>query len=130
MDISILGHVITSLNSSWFKSLLRVISMTVLCIYRDRYRHVFFLCCPFPPLQIQNNLATSFNGGYPARNDTEQHPFHLHGHHFWVLGSGTGVFNKSDPNQTSSLNLINPVYRDTQMVCELFPHNHIPLPLD
>ncbi|KAH7350933.1 laccase precursor [Rhexocercosporidium sp. MPI-PUGE-AT-0058] len=36
------------------------------------------------------------------------HPIHLHGHDFWVIGQGTGVFDL----QTSELNLINPPRRD------------------
>ena len=52
-------------------------------------------------------------GGPAARNTTEQHPFHLHGHHFWVLGSGFGPYNSS---VEATLNLVNPMYRDTQIV--------------
>jgi hypothetical protein len=35
------------------------------------------------------------------------HPIHIHGHKFWVLGSGEGYF------KDSPLNLIDPIYRDT-----------------
>ena len=52
-------------------------------------------------------------GGLAARNTTEQHPFHLHGHHFWVLGSGVGPYNGS---VEATLNVVNPMYRDTQIV--------------
>ncbi|KAK9360812.1 conidial pigment biosynthesis oxidase PcArbB [Lipomyces starkeyi] len=47
--------------------------------------------------------------------DTMGHPMHLHGHKFWVLGSGSGTF----PYETvvdapeSIINLNNPPYRDT-----------------
>lgn len=52
-------------------------------------------------------------GGSAARNSTEQHPFHLHGHHFWVLGSGDGPYNTT---AASTFNLVNPMFRDTQTV--------------
>ncbi|PYH94878.1 hypothetical protein BO71DRAFT_378813 [Aspergillus ellipticus CBS 707.79] len=47
--------------------------------------------------------------------DTMGHPMHLHGHDFWVLGSGTGSFPyKSVKDAPESLiNLQNPPYRDT-----------------
>lgn len=35
--------------------------------------------------------------------------FHLHGHHFWVLGQGNGTFNAA----TAALNTANPPLRDT-----------------
>ena len=41
----------------------------------------------------------------------EEHPFHMHGHHFWVLGHGLGVYNET-ANRTS-LNVVNPPYRDS-----------------
>jgi L-ascorbate oxidase len=69
-------------------------------------RGVSDLCC---------NRAAGRPGGPAARNTTEQHPFHLHGHHFWVLGSGVGPYNSS---VDATLNLVNPMYRDTQTVPE------------
>ena len=64
---------------------------------------------------VQNNPGNSFSGDYrpngASRNSTEQHPFHLHGHHFWVLGSGAGVYNAS--GDQSALNLVDPPLRDT-----------------
>lgn len=66
---------------------------------------------------IQNQAANAFNGDYRPSGSTrtaeEQHPFHLHGHHFWVLGSGSGFFNPLNATQASSLNLVNPILRDT-----------------
>lgn len=64
---------------------------------------------------INNGPANAFNGDYrptvgAARTAQEQHPFHLHGHHFWVLGYGMGYFNAS---LAAGLNTINPAYRDT-----------------
>lgn len=44
-----------------------------------------------------------------TRTAQEQHPFHLHGHHFWMLGTGMGYFNAS----SATLNTVNPIYRDT-----------------
>ena len=67
---------------------------------------------------IQNNPANSFNGDYrPAgvnRTAMEQHPMHMHGHHFWVLGYGNGSYISSESN--SELNMVNPPMRDTVTV--------------
>ncbi|KAF2230951.1 multicopper oxidase [Viridothelium virens] len=38
------------------------------------------------------------------------HPIHLHGHDFYVLGNGTGVFDKAV--DTPNLNFVNPTRRD------------------
>lgn len=48
---------------------------------------------------------------------TQTHPIHLHGHHFWVLGTGkknAGLF-----SNYSELNVIDPVKRDTIQINEL-----------
>ena len=45
------------------------------------------------------------------RTAQEQHPFHLHGHHFWLLGQGTGIYN--DTVNDSQLNTANPPFRDS-----------------
>ncbi|PYI00346.1 hypothetical protein BO78DRAFT_355831 [Aspergillus sclerotiicarbonarius CBS 121057] len=47
--------------------------------------------------------------------DTMGHPMHLHGHDFWVLGSGTGSFPYDSVKVApqSLINLQNPPYRDT-----------------
>lgn len=42
--------------------------------------------------------------------DDGNHPFHLHGHKFWVLGQGKGYFDLANYN---SLNTTNPLRRDT-----------------
>ena len=54
-----------------------------------------------------------YRGGGVGANRTaqEQHPFHMHGHHFWVLGYGLGNYNES--TNSSSLNLHNPAFRDS-----------------
>ena len=47
----------------------------------------------------------------------EMHSWHLHGHKFYVVGSGFGTFDEStDPE---SYNLVNPVHRDTASVLPL-----------
>ncbi|VFQ96026.1 unnamed protein product [Cuscuta campestris] len=44
-------------------------------------------------------------------NNSETHPWHLHGHDFWVLGYGDGKFNRStDPVK---FNLVDPVMKNT-----------------
>ncbi|KAJ5350264.1 hypothetical protein N7541_007991 [Penicillium brevicompactum] len=47
--------------------------------------------------------------------DAMGHPMHLHGHKFWVLGSGTGTFpyRSLTDAPSSVINLENPPYRDT-----------------
>lgn len=42
----------------------------------------------------------------------QAHPIHLHGHDFWVLGSGTGTYDEA----TATLNKANPPRRDTAML--------------
>ena len=47
--------------------------------------------------------------------DFAPHPFHLHGHHGWLLAEGkakAGYFNQST-FESIKLNTINPIYRDT-----------------
>ncbi|KAL5986329.1 hypothetical protein ACLOJK_014662 [Asimina triloba] len=51
-----------------------------------------------------------------AGNVSEIHPWHLHGHDFWVLGYGEGKFRKADEKK---LNLKNPPLRNTAVV---FPY--------
>lgn len=58
------------------------------------------------------NVATSI---CPALQVCEQHPWHLHGHKFWVIGTGKGVWNGS-ASQMAQLNIKNAVYRDTTTV--------------
>ncbi|XP_026457736.1 L-ascorbate oxidase-like [Papaver somniferum] len=48
---------------------------------------------------------------------SEIHPWHLHGHDFWVLGYGDGKF--SEENDEKNLNLVNPPLRNTVVV---FPY--------
>ncbi|KAL2906003.1 L-ascorbate oxidase [Bienertia sinuspersici] len=44
-------------------------------------------------------------------NNSETHPWHLHGHDFWVLGYGSGKF---DPfNDPKKYNLVNPIMKNT-----------------
>ena len=64
------------------------------------------------------SLATDINSGdivdlYVLNSDRGEHPFHLHGHFFWVIGSGTAPSASKIP---SSYNLSNPPRRDTASV--------------
>ncbi|GAB4813292.1 hypothetical protein N2152v2_000338 [Parachlorella kessleri] len=43
-----------------------------------------------------------------------QHPFHLHGHHFWVIGAGIGNYDAS----TAVFNVADPPLRDTVTVAK------------
>ncbi|KAK1301435.1 hypothetical protein QJS10_CPB12g01255 [Acorus calamus] len=44
-------------------------------------------------------------------NNSETHPWHLHGHDFWVLGYGIGKF---DPmNDPKKYNLVDPIMKNT-----------------
>ncbi|CAN4098695.1 unnamed protein product [Withania somnifera] len=42
---------------------------------------------------------------------TEDHPIHLHGYHFWVVGQGFGNFNAQ--TDTANFNLVDPPVRNT-----------------
>ena len=66
-----------------------------------------------PALNWSILTGGDYRGGGVGANRTaqEQHPFHMHGHHFWVLAYGLGVFNES--TNSSSLNLHNPAFRDS-----------------
>lgn len=49
-----------------------------------------------------------------SRNGSEAHPFHMHGHHYWLLATGNGTW---DPNTSpAEYNTVNPAYRDTLTV--------------
>ena len=50
-------------------------------------------------------------------NNSEIHPWHLHGHEFWVLGYGEGVFDPA--RHTATFNTKNPPLRNT---VPLFPY--------
>ncbi|RHZ82444.1 hypothetical protein Glove_109g295 [Diversispora epigaea] len=52
-------------------------------------------------------------------NQPANHPFHLHGHAFWIVTQGPGAFLSNI--STSAYNLKDPVIRDTTMVPE-FSH--------
>lgn len=62
---------------------------------------------------------------YPACNGAcETHPWHLHGHHFWVVGTWPGEFNGTLPAEGSGGTFYK---RDTVMVVGE-GHNHKPAP--
>lgn len=48
------------------------------------------------------------------RTAQEQHPFHMHGHHFWVLAHGLGTFNEA--TNRSAFNTVNPPFRDSYTI--------------
>ncbi|KAL2938144.1 L-ascorbate oxidase [Bienertia sinuspersici] len=56
------------------------------------------------------------NANALAANTSEIHPWHLHGHDFWVLGYGEGKFTKQDE---ANFNLKNPPLRNTAVI---FPY--------
>ncbi|KAJ4715669.1 L-ascorbate oxidase family protein [Melia azedarach] len=51
------------------------------------------------------------NANTMTKNDSETHPWHLHGHDFWVLGYGDDKFNLSTDGQ--KFNLVNPIMKNT-----------------
>lgn len=57
------------------------------------------------------------NANALAENVSEIHPWHLHGHDFWVLGYGEGMF--SSERDEKKLNLKNPPSRNTAVI---FPY--------
>ncbi|KAH6836994.1 Plant L-ascorbate oxidase [Perilla frutescens var. hirtella] len=57
------------------------------------------------------------NANALKENVSEIHPWHLHGHDFWVIGYGEGKF--SSEKDESRLNLKNPPYRNTAVI---FPY--------
>jgi L-ascorbate oxidase len=68
---------------------------------------------------IQNNPAQDLGGIQINRTNSEQHPIHLHGHHFYILGTGKGDFlelQQNDPSWKSLLNYKNPQHADTATV--------------
>jgi L-ascorbate oxidase len=46
-------------------------------------------------------------------NSTENHPWHMHGHHFWVLAQELGIFYAR--KDTSKFNLVDPPFRFTTL---------------
>ncbi|CAL1366162.1 unnamed protein product [Linum trigynum] len=56
------------------------------------------------------------NANALAANTSEIHPWHLHGHDFWVLGYGEGRFEEGDEKM---FNLKNPPLRNTAVI---FPY--------
>jgi len=63
-------------------------------------------------IEIPNeNVWTYWIIQIAPNNPPPPHPIHLHGHDFFVLGSGTGVFDTT--TSTAGLNFANPPRRDT-----------------
>ena len=75
---------------------------------------------------VVQNVRGGANGGeYPSSNPTmanrqggDQHPFHMHGGHFWLVGMGMGNWTE---DSVETYNLENPILRDTATV--LFGNN-------
>lgn len=55
-------------------------------------------------------------------NNSEIHPWHLHGHDFWVLGYGRGLYNSE--RDAATFNLVDPPVRNTAAV---FPYGWVAL---
>ncbi|XP_042495832.1 L-ascorbate oxidase-like [Macadamia integrifolia] len=51
------------------------------------------------------------NGNTMIDNNSETHPWHLHGHDFWVLSYGKGKFDSV--NDPKKYNLVNPIKKNT-----------------
>jgi len=70
-----------------------------------------------PQHSVQAPLGPRAGGDYRPdganRTATEQHPFHFHGHHFWVLGHGLGLW---DASAAARYNLLDPPFRDSYTV--------------
>lgn len=61
----------------------------------------------------KNGVYDVVVNNYPACNGVcEQHGWHMHGHKFWILGSGPGTWTGSD-EQIAALNTVDPPQRDT-----------------
>ncbi|KAK6118390.1 hypothetical protein DH2020_047807 [Rehmannia glutinosa] len=54
------------------------------------------------------------NANTMNRNNSETHPWHLHGHDFWVVGYGSGKFDMV--NDPKNYNLVNPIMKNTVAV--------------
>ena len=70
---------------------------------------------------LQNNPAQSFNGEYrvnTARTAMEQHPFHLHGHRFWVTGVDGGDVPKSARWSATTVDVSPGETRDVEFVAD------------
>ena len=61
---------------------------------------------PFPCIRLSSQR--------PVADNSEYHPWHLHGHQFWVLAYGEGTYDPATSNAT--FNLVDPVYRNTAVV--------------
>ncbi|KAI4317234.1 hypothetical protein L6164_025123 [Bauhinia variegata] len=67
--------------------------------------------------RLQFNITVDIilqNANTMNKNNSETHPWHLHGHDFWVLGYGKGKFDMyKDP---AKYNLVNPIMKNTVAV--------------
>ncbi|KAI3856070.1 hypothetical protein MKW98_018184 [Papaver atlanticum] len=65
----------------------------------------------FPSTHMEIVDVILQNANVLGESVSEFHPWHLHGHDFWVLGYGDGKF--SEENDEKNLNLVNPPLRNT-----------------
>lgn len=68
---------------------------------------------------IIQNLPSQDMPGVEVKSQSEQHPIHLHGHHFYILGTGDGDFTEIQQKNSSwrsLLNFKNPQFADTATV--------------
>jgi len=92
-------------------------------VYILKYRIIYleYICLKTKPISnlpndiiysiTQNQLVDIVFQNTVATNGVcESHPFHLHGHKFWLYSQGTGQYNSSE-QQTPDTN--SPVLRDT-----------------
>ncbi|GAU19752.1 hypothetical protein TSUD_78780 [Trifolium subterraneum] len=64
--------------------------------------------------RLQFNITVDVilqNANTMNKNNSETHPWHLHGHDFWVLGYGKGKFDVN--NDPKNYNLANPIRKNT-----------------
>ncbi|KAL7131518.1 hypothetical protein ABFS83_12G008800 [Erythranthe nasuta] len=111
-----------------------------LIAYKHNMLHAFEQSSPpdnydsknYDIFSVQKNAnATASNGAYRLKfnttvdivlqnantmnkNNSETHPWHLHGHDFWVVGHGSGKFDSiEDPKK---YNLVDPIMKNTVAV--------------
>ncbi|CAM6126865.1 unnamed protein product [Calypogeia fissa] len=63
---------------------------------------------------LNETVDVCIQNAIPLNGHSEIHPWHLHGHDFWVLGYGNGVFDESTDYDT--LNYVNPPKMNTASV--------------
>ncbi|XP_074308721.1 L-ascorbate oxidase-like [Silene latifolia] len=62
-------------------------------------------------LKFDTTIDIVLQNAKSLANNSETHPWHLHGHDFWVLGYGKGKFDPS--NDYKKYNLVDPIQKNT-----------------